>query len=115
MAFGGSCRQQAETGNHVVLEDGVVRMTTSDVSRQPLQINRGFVVSGAVLVGVGGLLGATGVLLGTFAILSATRQWMKQLETPPSELATQRLHQAKVATAAAAEAWRAERKPKIGV
>jgi hypothetical protein len=86
----------------------------TDVSRQPVQINRGFVVSGAVLVGVGGLLGATGVLLGTYAILSATRQWMKQMETPPSVLATQRLHQAKVATAAAADAWRAERKSTAG-
>jgi hypothetical protein len=89
-------------------------MTASEVSRQPLQLNRGVLVSGAVLVGVGGLLGATGVLLGTFAILSATRQWMKQLETPPSEMAAQRLHQAKVATAAAADAWRAEGKSTTG-
>ena len=91
-----------------------MRMTASEVSRQPMQLNRGVLVSGAVLVGVGGLLGATGVLLGTFAILSATRHWMKQLETPPSEMAAQRLHQAKVATAAAADAWRAEAKSKTG-
>jgi hypothetical protein len=91
-----------------------MRMTTSEVSRQPLQLNRGALVGGAVLVGVGGLLGATGVLLGTFAVLSATRQWIKQLETPPSEVAAQRLHQAKVATSAAADAWRAERKARTG-
>ena len=89
-------------------------MSASEVSRQPVQINRGVLVSGAVLVGVGGLLGATGVLLGTYAILSATRQWMKQLETPPSEMAAQRLHQAKLATAAAADAWRAQSKSKTG-
>ena len=87
-------------------------MTASEMSRQPVQFNRGVLVTGAVLVGVGGLLGATGVLLGTFAILSATRQWMNQLETPPSEMAAQRLHQAKVATAAAADAWRAQGKSK---
>ena len=91
-----------------------MRMSASEVSRQPVQINRGVLVSGAVLVGVGGLLGATGVLLGTYAILSATRQWMKQLETPPSEMAAQRLHQAKLATAAAADAWRAQSKSKTG-
>jgi hypothetical protein len=91
-----------------------MRMTANEVSRQPVQLNRGFLVSGAVLVGVGGVLGATGVLLGTFAILSATRQWMKQLETPPSEMAAQRLHQAKVATSAAADAWRAERRSTTG-
>ena len=87
-------------------------MSASEVSRQPVEINRGVLVSGAVLVGVGGLLGATGVLLGTYAILSATRQWMKQLETPPSEMALQKLHQAKVASSAAAEAWRGQGKPK---
>jgi len=87
-----------------------MRMSASDVSRQPVQINRGVLVSGAVLVGVGGLLGATGVLLGTYAILSATRQWVRQLETPPSELAAQRLHKARVATSAAANAWRTEGK-----
>ena len=91
-----------------------MRMSASEVSRQSVQINRGVLVSGAVLVGVGGLLGATGVLLGTYAILSATRQWMKQLETPPSEMAAQRLHQAKLATAAAADAWRAQSKSKAG-
>jgi hypothetical protein len=92
-----------------------MRMTANEMSLQPVQLNRGALVSGAVLVGVGGLLGATGVLLGTYAILSATRQWMKQLETPPSEIAAQRLHQAKVATSAAAHAWRAEGRPKTGV
>jgi hypothetical protein len=92
-----------------------MRMTIGEISRQPVQLNRGALVSGAVLVGVGGLLGATGVLLGTYAILSATRQWMKQLETPPSEIAAQRLHQAKVATSAAAEAWRAGGRPNTGV
>ena len=85
-------------------------MAANEVSRQWVRPNRGLLVSGAVLVGVGGMLGATGVLLGTFAILSATRQWVKQLETPPSEMASQRLHQARAATAAAADAWRAEGK-----
>jgi len=89
-------------------------MTTSEVSRQPVQLNRGALVGGAVLVGIGGLLGATGILLGTVAILSATRQWIKQLETPPSEMAAQRLHRARVATSAAADAWRAERKSVMG-
>ena len=46
-----------------------MRMSASEVSRQSVQIDRGVLVSGAVLVGIGGLLGATGVLLGTYAIL----------------------------------------------
>jgi hypothetical protein len=87
-------------------------MTANGVSRQPVEVNRGLLVGGAVLLGVGGVLGAAGLLIGTFAVVSATRQWVKQLETPPSEMALQRLHQAKVATSAAAEAWRQEGKPK---
>jgi len=83
-------------------------MTANGVSRQPLQVNRGLLVSGAVMLGVGGVLGATGLLLGSLAVLSATRRWVDQLETPPSEMALQAWHQAKVATSAAAEAWRNE-------
>jgi hypothetical protein len=90
-------------------------MTANEAFRQPVQLNRAALMGGAVLVGVGGLLGATGVLIGTYAILSATRQWMKQLETPPSEIAAQRLHQAKAATSAAADAWRAGGRPNTGV
>jgi hypothetical protein len=83
-------------------------MTTTDVSRPAVQVNRGLLIGGAVLVGVGSLLGAAGVALGTYAIVSASRQWTKQLETPPNELARRTLHQAKVAGSAAANAWRNE-------
>ena len=85
-------------------------MTASGVSRQPVEVNRGLLVGGAVLLGVGGVLGAAGLLISTFAVLTATRKWVRQLETPPSEMALQKLHQAKVATSAAAEAWRQEGK-----
>jgi len=57
-------------------------------------------------------MGATGVLLGTLAVLSATRQWMRQLETPPGEMASRTLRQARVAGSAAAGAWRDEAKAK---
>jgi hypothetical protein len=91
-------------------------MTVSGVSRHPVEVNRGLLVGGAVLLAVGGVLGATGLLVGTFAVVSATRKWVDQLETPPSETARQKLHQAKVATSAAtsaaADAWRGEAKSK---
>jgi hypothetical protein len=45
------------------------------------------------------------VLVGS-ALLSATRQWVKQLEQPPSVMARRTWQQAKVAAAAGAEAWR---------
>jgi len=40
-----------------------------------------------VLIGIGGLLGLTGMLLVGSAIVSAARQRVNQLEQPPSELA----------------------------
>jgi hypothetical protein len=87
-------------------------MTASGISREPVEINRGLLVGGAVLVGIASVLGAVGVLIGGFAVMSATRQWVNQLETPPSEMARQTWHQAKVATSAAADAWRQEGKSK---
>jgi hypothetical protein len=45
------------------------------------------------------------VLVGS-ALLSATRQWVKQLEQPPSEMARRKWQQAKVAASAGAQAWR---------
>jgi hypothetical protein len=81
-------------------------VTDLEVSRPTLHLNRGMVVAGAVLIGVGGVLGATGILLGTYAVVNATRDWMSQLEVPPSEVARRKLHQARMASAAAAEAWR---------
>ena len=81
-------------------------MTDIGLTRPSLRFNRGMLVGGAVLIGAGGVLVATGVLLGTYAGATGTRQWMKQLEVPPSQLARRRLHQARLASAAAAKAWR---------
>jgi hypothetical protein len=59
-----------------------------------------------VLVGIGGLLGFTGMVLVGSALLSATRQWVNQLERPPGEIARRRWQQTKVAVSAGAGAWR---------
>jgi hypothetical protein len=81
-------------------------MTNTEMSAQAIRLNKRLLVVGAVLVGVGGTVAAAGVLFGTAAVVSATRQWVKQLDTPPSEMARQRLHQARIAASAAAEALR---------
>ena len=59
-----------------------------------------------MLVALGGLLGFTGMALVSSALLSATRQWVDQLERPPSELARRRWEQTKAAASAGAAAWR---------
>ena len=70
-----------------------------------VRLNKKLVISGAVLVGIGGSLAATGVLLGSTAIASAMRQWVRQLDQPPSEMAKQKWNQARAATQAGAKAW----------
>jgi hypothetical protein len=79
-----------------------------DASQGGIQLNRSLVMGGGVLVGVGGLLGFTGFVLVGSALMSATRQWLDQLERPPSEIARRKWQQAKAAAAAGAEAWRNE-------
>jgi hypothetical protein len=59
-----------------------------------------------MLIGIGGLLGFTGMLLVSSAIVSAARRRVNQLEQPPSELAKRTWQQARAATTAGAKAWR---------
>jgi hypothetical protein len=81
-------------------------MMSNDASQGGIQVNRNLVVGGGVLVGIGGLLGLTGLVLVSSALFSATRQWVNQLEQPPSEIARRRWQQARTAVSAGAEAWR---------
>ena len=85
---------------------GKAKLMKNDVSQEGMQVNRSLVVGGGLLVGIGGLLGFTGMVLVGSALLSATRQWVNQLEQPPSELARRKWQQAKVAASAGAQAWR---------
>jgi hypothetical protein len=79
----------------------------SAVGSEPgVQVSRSLLVRGGVLVGIGGLLGFVGMALVGSALLSATRQWVKQLEEPPRETARRKWRQARTAAAAGAEAWR---------
>jgi hypothetical protein len=85
---------------------GRVKMMSNDASQGGIQVNRRLLVGGGVLVGIGGLLGFTGMVLVGSALLSATRQWINQLERPPSEIARRKWQQARAAASAGAEAWR---------
>jgi hypothetical protein len=68
--------------------------------------NRGLLVAGGVLIGVGGLAGFTGMLLLSSALVSATRRWVQQLEQPPAQIAKLKWQQARAAASAGAQAWR---------
>jgi hypothetical protein len=83
-----------------------VTTMSNGASHGRIQLNRSLLVGGGVLVGIGGLLGLTGTVLVGSALLSATRQWVDQLERPPSETARRKWQQARAAAAAGADAWR---------
>ena len=87
------------------MADGVKLMSEGE-SQPGIQSNRGLLVGGAVLVGIGGVIGFAGMALVGSALLSATRQWVNQLEQPPSEMARRTWRQARAAASAGAEAWR---------
>jgi hypothetical protein len=75
-------------------------------SNGAVQLNRRPLAVGGVLIGIGGLLGFTGMLLVNSAIISAARQRVNQLEQPPREIAKLKWQQARAATTAGANAWR---------
>jgi hypothetical protein len=85
--------------------EGAEKMS-NDAPQGGIQVNRSLLVGGGVLVGIGGLLGFTGIVLVGSSLLSATRQWINQLERPPSEIARRKWQQARAAAAAGAGAWR---------
>jgi len=75
-------------------------------SLRDVHLNRRRIAGVGVLIGLGGLLGFTGMLLVSSAIVSAARQRVNQLEQPPGELAKRTWQQARAATTAGAKAWR---------
>ena len=83
-------------------------MSNGRAANGGVQLNKNLLISGAVLVGIGGALGAAGLLLGSTAVASAMRQWVKQLDQPPTEMAKQKWQQARAATLAGAKAWQGD-------
>ena len=75
-------------------------------SSRGFQLNATPVIVGVALIGAGGLIGLTGVIVGGTAMISAARQWLGELEVPPSDVVKQKLGQTKAATAAGASAWK---------
>jgi hypothetical protein len=70
------------------------------------QVRSGPLIVGGALIGVGVAVALAGVAVAGSHVVSATRQWMKELETPPSELAKLKWEQARTAASAGASSWR---------
>jgi hypothetical protein len=84
-------------------QDGAMA-DTQNRSNLP-QVRPAPMLTGAGLVGAGGLIALVGLGIGGFHLLSAIQQWVREMEVPPSQLAMMKLRQAKVAAAAGASAW----------
>jgi len=83
-------------------------MTDSDEvnsSRNWPQVRSAPLVTGGTLVAVGGMIALAGVIVGGLHLIAATRQWISEMEVPPSELAKLKWAQARAAAAAGASAW----------
>jgi hypothetical protein len=69
------------------------------------KLNSTPMIIGAALVGAASLIGITGMIVGSSAMFSATRQWFRDQEMPPSDLVKHKWGQTKAATMAGAGAW----------
>src|SRR6202044_3220821 len=69
------------------------------------QVKPAPLLTGAGVVGVGGLIALVGLGIGGYHLLSAIQEWVREMEVPPSQLALSKWKQAKVAAAAGASAW----------
>jgi hypothetical protein len=77
--------------------------TQSSYSLPP--VRSGPLITGAALVGAGSLLVAAGFIVGSIHLVAVTRQWAREMEVPPSELAKAKWAQARAAVSAGAGAW----------
>ena len=80
-------------------------MSNGENSSSGPQFRTGPLIVSAALVGAGTLIALAGLAVGGGYIASATRQWVREMETPPSEVARQKWAQARAAMAAGTSAW----------
>ncbi len=79
-----------------------------DVQAAPL-------IVGGSLIGIGAAIAAIGLAVAGAHLIAATRQWVNELETPPSELAKLKWEQAKTAAASGASTWRDHPNAQVGI
>jgi hypothetical protein len=79
------------------------------------QVQSGPLVVGGILIGVGAVVAMVGVAVAGTHLAAATRAWIKELETPPSQLARLKWEQAKAAAASGAATWQDHPNAKVGL
>jgi hypothetical protein len=81
-------------------------MADQEELAQGFALKTGPLLAGAVLIGVGSLLGLAGLAIAGAALTAAARRYVDSMEVPPSELARQNLAKARAAASAGVSAWR---------
>ena len=81
-------------------------MADGGSSAPGFQINTTLLAGAAISALLGSLLIGFGALVGGTALAVAVRRWVQGFETPPKEMAKQKLAQLQRATSAGARAWR---------
>ena len=91
-------------------EDATTTSTNSVYPGGAPRADFGLLIAGVTLVGIGGILGLTGLSVGVVAVLKAFRRTIRESDVPPTELAKRKLAQALAAATAGATAgagaWR---------
>jgi hypothetical protein len=80
-------------------------MSNGENRRNGPQFRVAPLVTSAAMVGGGTLVALAGLAVGGGHLISATRQWISEMEVPPGELARLKWAQARAAMAAGAAAW----------
>jgi len=81
-------------------------MADQEELTQGFVLNTGPLLVGAVMIGIGSLLGLAGLAIAGAALTAATRRYVNRMEVPPGQLARQQLAKARAAASAGASAWR---------
>jgi hypothetical protein len=76
-----------------------------NISNALPQVRPAPLVTGGGLIVAGGMLIFAGVIVGGVHLFMVTRQWVREMDVPPTEVARLKLAQAKAAAAAGASAW----------
>ncbi len=81
-------------------------MANRDEPTPGIELKTGPLLAGAVMVGVGSLLGLAGLAISGATLAAAARRYVNNMDVPPSQLAKQQLAKARAAASAGTEAWR---------
>jgi hypothetical protein len=81
------------------------------------QVRTGPLIVGGAMIGAGAGIALVGMAIAGSHLISATRHWMQELETPPAQLAMMKWEQARTAAtagaAAGASTWRTHPNAKV--